>query len=105
MSLGKMLSVMALVTAGLLCGGASGFPSRHADQSAGRTITIAEEKPADGSDASTTAEERSDRMYLGNEPLESCMKRWDPGTHMTKEEWRNSCQNITKERGPYLKDR
>lgn len=101
----KMLSVLMLGTVGLLCGAANALPYSPADQSAGSVIMIAEEKPAEALDAATAAEPSSDQMYLGNEPLESCMKRWDPGTHMTREEWRNSCQSITEERGPYVRDR
>ncbi len=44
-------------------------------------------------------------VYLGNEPIEACMKRWDPGTHMTKEAWRETCERVSKERAPYAKDR
>lgn len=43
-------------------------------------------------------------MYLGTESLESCMSRWDPGTNMTKEEWRESCKRVSEERGTYLKE-
>jgi hypothetical protein len=43
-------------------------------------------------------------MYLGTEPLESCVSRWDAGTHLTKEEWRESCKRISDERGTYLKE-
>lgn len=43
--------------------------------------------------------------YLGTETLESCVNRWDPGTHLTKEEWRASCERISEERGKYLKER
>jgi hypothetical protein len=53
----------------------------------------AEDKPA--------ADEKP--MYLGTEPLESCVSRWDPGTHLTKEEWRETCKRISDERGTYIK--
>ena len=43
-------------------------------------------------------------MYLGTEPLESCVSRWDAGTHLTKEEWRETCKRISEERGTYLKE-
>jgi hypothetical protein len=42
-------------------------------------------------------------LYLGTEPVESCIKRWDPGTHMTKSEWETACRRISEERGNYLK--
>jgi len=65
---------------------------------------IAEDAPAKGSPNAAPAEQQ-DRVYLGNEPLESCMKRWDPGTHMTQHAWRESCKRITQERGPLVKNR
>jgi hypothetical protein len=46
---------------------------------------------------------RGERMYLGLEPLESCVSRWDPGTNMSKEEWRASCKRVADERGTYLR--
>lgn len=32
--------------------------------------------------------------------LESCLAAWDAETHMTKDEWRSSCERIAKERAP-----
>lgn len=51
---------------------------------------------------SAPTEQSQDRLYLGNESLESCMKRWDPGTHMTKEAWRQTCLRVRTEREPYV---
>jgi hypothetical protein len=42
-------------------------------------------------------------MQLGTEPVESCVARWDPGTHMTKSEWEDTCKRISEERGEYLR--
>jgi hypothetical protein len=53
-------------------------------------------------DNAPTSEQSQDRLYLGNESLESCMKRWDPGTHMTKEAWRQTCLRVRSEREPYV---
>lgn len=39
------------------------------------------------------------------EPIEACMAKWDPGTHMSKEQWRETCQRIKEEREPYVRDR
>ena len=66
--------------------------------------TLAEDAPANNA-TDTAPIEQKDRGNLGNEPLESCMNRWDPGTHMTKDAWRESCKRITQERAPYVKDR
>ncbi len=37
------------------------------------------------------------------ESIEDCMRKWDPGTHMTKEAWRQTCVRIKNEREPYVK--
>ncbi len=66
-------------------------------------LKIAEDVPAAAPEAPTAAESTHEPAYIGNEPLKSCMKRWDPGTHMTKEAWRTSCQRIRAEREPYVK--
>jgi hypothetical protein len=50
---------------------------------------------------SPPAEEKSG--YLATEPLESCVARWDAGTHMTKEAWRETCQRVSDERSDYLR--
>lgn len=57
--------------------------------------------PAAAEDAPPAA--AGERMYLGLEPLETCLKRWDPETNMSKEEWRASCERISDERGRYIK--
>ncbi len=56
--------------------------------------------PSAAEDAPPAAGER---MYLGLEPLETCLKRWDPETNMSKEGWRASCERISDERGRYIK--
>jgi len=44
-----------------------------------------------------------DERYLATEPLESCVARWDPGTHMTKDAWRETCKRVSDERSDHLK--
>ena len=41
--------------------------------------------------------------YMATEPLESCVARWDAGTHMTKDAWRETCQRVSDERSDYLR--
>jgi hypothetical protein len=60
--------------------------------------TLALAAPASAED--TRAE---DERYLATEPLESCVARWDPGTHMTKEAWRETCRRVSDERSDYLR--
>ncbi len=47
--------------------------------------------------------EEPPQSTLATEPLESCMARWDEGTHMTKKAWRETCKRIARERLPYVK--
>jgi hypothetical protein len=36
--------------------------------------------------------------------LKTCMADWDQATHMTKREWRTTCQRVATERGKFLLD-
>jgi hypothetical protein len=47
--------------------------------------------------------EDSPTGYLATEPLESCVARWDPGTHMTKDAWRQTCKRVSDERAAHLR--
>ena len=42
--------------------------------------------------------------YLAEEPIESCIARWDAGTHMTKAQWRQVCKRVNEERLEYLRE-
>ncbi len=55
---------------------------------------------ADGEKAKTEETPR----YLGSESIADCMANWDAGTHMTKAQWRKTCERIRAERLPYLKE-
>jgi hypothetical protein len=34
--------------------------------------------------------------------LKTCLEDWDSATHMTKREWRTTCQRVAAERGKFL---
>src|SRR5215510_13679906 len=34
--------------------------------------------------------------------LKTCLADWDQSTHMTKQEWRTTCQRVSEERGRFL---
>src|SRR6476660_8536529 len=34
--------------------------------------------------------------------LKTCMTDWDPQTHMTRKEWRTTCERVAAERGKFL---
>lgn len=100
----KKMPVWAVML--LLGGSTSGLLAipAHANEPTARSVAAAESDTSEKSDSAADAQDR-ERVYLANEPLESCMKRWDEGTHMSKDAWRKSCQRITEERAPYVKDR
>ncbi len=39
------------------------------------------------------------KMYA--EYLEACMKDWDNATHMTKSQWRRTCERVAGERAKF----
>ena len=95
----------ALVALSALGVHAAAWPGENLHCSPSLTAVADDAPPKAANDAAAPGSEEKDRQFLGNEPLESCMNRWDPGTHMTKEAWRESCKRITEERGPYVKNR
>jgi len=34
--------------------------------------------------------------------LQQCMQDWEPATHMTKQEWRRTCQRVSQDRLKFL---
>ena len=62
--------------------------------------TLALAVPTSAEDNRATDQESG---YLATESLESCVARWDPGTHMTKDTWRETCRRVSDERGDYLR--
>jgi hypothetical protein len=49
--------------------------------------------------AQNSSSTRFQKLYF--EYLDACMKDWDPATHMTKEEWRHTCQRVANERAKF----
>jgi hypothetical protein len=82
---------------------AAALPASRLTQPA-QLLLIAEDAPNQPPDAATSTEDAQER-YLATETIESCMKTWDPGTHMSKEAWRATCERIKAERLPYVKKR
>lgn len=69
---------------------------------AAMSVTVQGARAAD--DANRTAASDKPQTHA-TESLQSCMNKWDPGTHMTKEAWRETCLRIRDERAPHVKDR
>jgi hypothetical protein len=96
----RLTSFIALALGGLSVP-AAGLPAERPTQPA-QLFLIAEDAPGQPPDAATSNEDAQER-YLATETIESCMKTWDPGTHMSKEAWRTTCERIRAERLPYVK--
>lgn len=72
-------------------------------------IALAVALPMQGAAAveqtSPSASDNSNPGYHATESIDACMRKWDPGTHMSREAWRDSCNRIKNERERYVKDR
>ena len=44
----------------------------------------------------------ADIEFFNGQSIKDCMAMWDPVTHMTKAQWRTTCDRIRAERLPYL---
>ena len=98
-----MASFIAPLALGALSVSAAALPAARLVQPA-QVLLIAEDAPSQPPDPATSTEDVQER-YLATETIESCMKSWDPGTHMSKEAWRTTCERIKAERLPYVKKR
>jgi|EndMetStandDraft_8_1072994.scaffolds.fasta_scaffold107756_3 hypothetical protein len=70
----------------------------------GQIILVGETSPSSQAETASPDEGGQER-YLATQSMEACMNSWDPGTHMTKEAWRTSCERIKQERLPYVQKR
>ena len=95
---------MALLAVGA-CGGSVAASPFGEVASKGQVILVVEETSPSSQADTATPEEGGQERYLATQTMETCMKNWDPGTHMTKEAWRASCERIKQERLPYVRDR
>jgi hypothetical protein len=62
-------------------------------------------EPSDTPDAASQSATQERPYTHATESIDACMAKWDPGTHMTKEQWRETCQRIKDEREPYVRGR
>jgi hypothetical protein len=102
MTIYGMASFIVPLALGALGMSAAALPASRLTQPT-QLLLIAEDAPSQP-DAATSTEDVQER-YLATETIESCMKSWDPGTHMSKEAWRTTCERIKAERLPYVKKR
>ncbi len=51
-----------------------------------------------GDATSIDSPDRQTATAKGTQAFDACIATWDADTHMTKEEWRESCERVIKER-------
>jgi hypothetical protein len=51
-----------------------------------------------GDDTPAASSDRQTATSKGGQALDRCLASWDADTHMSKEEWRESCQRVIRER-------
>jgi hypothetical protein len=51
--------------------------------------------------AKTSSQTVSERVAMW---LKTCLQDWDTATHMSKEQWRTTCERVSKERGKFLNE-
>lgn len=51
--------------------------------------------------AKTSSQTVNERVALW---LKTCLQDWDTATHMSKEQWRTTCERVSKERGKFLSE-
>lgn len=54
-----------------------------------------------GARARTSSQSVSERVAMW---LKTCLQDWDTATHMSKEQWRTTCERVSKERGKFLNE-
>ena len=94
---------MSLLAVGV-CGGSVAAAPLGVPATDGQVILVGETSPSSQAETATPDEGGQER-YLATQSMETCMNSWDPGTHMTKEAWRTSCERIKQERLPYVQKR
>jgi hypothetical protein len=63
--------------------------------------TEAEKSAASKAEAKKAEKKESDR---GPEYLAQCLKDWDRGTHMTRQEWARTCRRVVSNRVRFLRE-
>jgi hypothetical protein len=71
----------------------------------GLTQIASAAEPSDTPDAASQSAAQDRSHTHATESIEACMAKWDAGTHMSKEQWRETCQRIKDEREPYVRGR
>jgi hypothetical protein len=75
---------------------------REARDAPNMALTPGAEKDNDKKPASNSPEQVQEIKKRVAEWLKTCLTDWDAQTHMTKTEWRTTCQRVSKEREQIL---
>jgi hypothetical protein len=54
-----------------------------------------------GTKAKTSGQTINERVAMW---LKTCLQDWDTATHMSKDQWRTTCERVSKERGKFLSE-
>ena len=54
-----------------------------------------------GTKAKTSSQTINERVAMW---LKTCLQDWDTATHMSKDQWRTTCERVSKERGKFLSE-
>jgi hypothetical protein len=81
--------LIACSTSVLLAGGMAANAA-----SGGRAMRDASKVP--------TALPSEELLKRGAQYLDQCLGDWEPATHMTKQEWRRTCERVARERLKFL---
>ena len=99
----RLVCLLALVVIG---GMARAEPDEQSETTA--ALQSPTQKPAPAPDKQTLAKQYDTRKQevrtRALEWLKTCLSDWDRATHMTKTEWRTTCERVALERGKFLLD-
>jgi hypothetical protein len=77
-------------------------PDAKAEAKAGAKTEVKADAKADAKAvAKTKSQTINERVAMW---LKTCLQDWDTATHMSKEQWRTTCERVSKERGKFLNE-
>ena len=83
-------------------------PEANAAVKAGtKTDVKADAKPDTKADAKTGTKAKISSQTVNERVamwLKTCLQDWDTATHMSKDQWRTTCERVSKERGKFLSE-
>ena len=80
---------------------------RRTREDLGETVEALAAKTDVKADAKAGAKAKSNKQTIDERVamwLKTCLQDWDTATHMSKEQWRTTCERVSKERGKFLNE-